>query len=180
MDALVEPLDALAEVGQPLYMGQVAARLEREQEVLGCLLDPAGHRVRAGQAVEGGIDLDGVEERRVVLEPAARRQPLRVYAAAPVVVVPARAADVNGLHVRSGTSGPHTVRLSVLASVRLSAGMKSTFCARASRRKRLSRRIRCWRSICSLPITAPMKRKTIGMPRNRPPKLSAVPTTAPK
>src|SRR2546429_4824540 len=101
MEALVEPLDALAEIGQPLDVGQVAARLEGEQEVLGCLLDPAGDRVRAGQTVEGGIDLDGVEERRVVLEPAARRQRPRGYEGAPGPVGPARASDRDRLHRRS-------------------------------------------------------------------------------
>src|SRR2546423_6771470 len=107
MDALVEPLDALAEVGQPLDVGQVAARLEGEQEVLGCLLDPAGDRVRAGQAVEGGIDLDGVEERRVVLEPAARAQALRAYDPAPTPLVPTRRAGINGPLTWSGTPAPH-------------------------------------------------------------------------
>ena len=55
----------------------------------------ARDRLRLGEPVEGGVDLDGVEQRRVVLEPAPRGQALRVHALAPVGVVPARAADAD-------------------------------------------------------------------------------------
>ena len=51
-----------------------------------------------GQAVEGVVDLDRVEDGRVVLEPEALRQLLGIELALPVLVDPARAADVDGLH----------------------------------------------------------------------------------
>ena len=69
LDPLVEAGEPAFEVGEPLEVRDVAAHLDREAEVLGRLLDPARDRVAPGQAVEGVVDLDRVEERRVVLEP---------------------------------------------------------------------------------------------------------------
>src|SRR5205823_13388126 len=93
LDPLVEGGDALGEVAQPLHVREVAARLDREREAVRGLLDPARHGGALREAVERRVDLDGVEERRVVLEPAARRQAARIDQLAPVRVVPSGAAD---------------------------------------------------------------------------------------
>src|SRR5882757_3726531 len=66
-----EALDSLAEVGETPDVREVAARLDREYEALGRLPHPSGHGVALGQAVEGGVNLDGVEVLRVELEPPA-------------------------------------------------------------------------------------------------------------
>src|SRR5205807_349361 len=75
---------------------QISARLEREHELLGRLSQPLGDGLLRREAVEGRVDLDGVEERRVVLEPATWRHTLRIHALAPVAVVPSGAADADG------------------------------------------------------------------------------------
>ena len=48
-------------VAQPLHVREVAARLDREDEVVGRLGDPARDRVAARQPVEGRVHLDRVE-----------------------------------------------------------------------------------------------------------------------
>src|SRR5437868_9092932 len=58
LDPLVEQRQMLLGVGEALHVGHVAAHLDREDEVVRRLLDPARDRRRAGQAVEGGVDLD--------------------------------------------------------------------------------------------------------------------------
>src|SRR5436305_524412 len=93
--------------------------------------------VGKGQPIEGGIDLHGVEEGGVVLEPPARRQALRIDEPPPVLVVPPRAADVYRLHASSAPPAPHTIRRSVFARVRLSAGPNSILRAASTRRNRL-------------------------------------------
>jgi hypothetical protein len=60
-DRPIEALDAAPEVGQPLHVREAAARL-------------------GGEAVEGRVQLDRVERRRVALQPARLRQPRRVEA----------------------------------------------------------------------------------------------------
>src|SRR5581483_1836303 len=92
VDALVEASHRLAHVGQPLQVGHVPARLDAEEKARRALLDPARDRLHRRQAIEGVVDLDGVEQGRVVPEPPDGRQPLRVDDLAPVLVVPARAA----------------------------------------------------------------------------------------
>src|SRR5207249_964558 len=108
LDPLVEALESLTEVGQTLDVRQEAARLHREDEVRRSLLDPARDRVPLREAVEGRVDLDRVEDRRVVLEPAARRQPFRVDDLAEVLVVPAGAADAGRLQLRAAASSLHS------------------------------------------------------------------------
>ena len=83
LDALGQPEVLLRRVGEPLDVGQVAARLDREQEAARGLLDPGRDRLRLRGAVEGRVDLDRVEQLRVAGEPAPRGQPLRVDDAAP-------------------------------------------------------------------------------------------------
>ena len=101
LDVLVEPLDPRPHVGEPLHVGQIAARLDREQEALGGLGRPPLDGGQRWQPVEGVVHFDGVERLRVMLEPAPRWQPLGVEALAPVTVVPTRAADPDRLAVQS-------------------------------------------------------------------------------
>ena len=63
LDPLGEAHEPVADPGQPLHVGEVAARLDREDEVRRRLLDPRGDRPASGQAVERGVNLDRVEER---------------------------------------------------------------------------------------------------------------------
>src|SRR5579859_7188882 len=97
LDALVEARDPLAEVLQPPDVSQISARLDRKQEPRRSLCDPVGDAVPARQPVEGRVDLDRVKFPCVALEPASPRLPLGVQASAPVIVVPARAADAYRL-----------------------------------------------------------------------------------
>src|SRR5919202_4287406 len=104
LDALVEAPDALVDVAQLLHVDEVAARLEREHELRRRLLDPSGDRVATGEAVKGRVYLDGVELRRVVLEPPRLGQPLGVEQPAPAAVLPAAAPDAHRLR-RRGSGG---------------------------------------------------------------------------
>jgi hypothetical protein len=88
-----ESLDVLGGLLEPLDVSDVAAGLDREAEVVGRFLDPPADRVLGRQPIEGVIDLDGVELRRVVAQPLALRELFRVKGPAPVLVDPARAAD---------------------------------------------------------------------------------------
>src|SRR5512133_228818 len=99
LDALVEAPDAAFEVRQPPDVRQVAARLDREHEAGRRVSDPALDRRDVGEPVEGRVELDGVEELCVVLEPALRGESFRVDALAPVGVVPARAPDPDLRHI---------------------------------------------------------------------------------
>src|SRR5437867_7708496 len=85
-----------------LDVGEVAARLHREQEGGRCPVHPALDRLAGGQPVEGGVHLHRVEACRVVREPATRRHPRRIEDAPPVRIVPARAADADGLQGHAG------------------------------------------------------------------------------
>src|SRR3954469_1370342 len=57
---------------------------------------PPSTRRGLGEPVEGRVDLDRVEPRRVVLQPPPRGQPRRVEDLPPALVLPARAADAHG------------------------------------------------------------------------------------
>src|SRR5438105_1591171 len=91
LDARVEAIDTAAEIGQPLDVRQVSARLDGEDEVKRRLLDPAGDRAPARQAVERVVHLDRVEVLGVVTQPQTRGLAL-VELLAPRRVVPAGAA----------------------------------------------------------------------------------------
>jgi len=71
LDALVEATDPLGEVLEALDVREVAARLGGEHEAGRRLLDPACHGVGRGEPVERRVDLDGVENLGVALEPAS-------------------------------------------------------------------------------------------------------------
>src|SRR5919197_1365885 len=94
LDPLVEERQVLRDVVQPLHLRQIAAHLDRENEVVRRLLHPARDGRRARQTVEGRVDLDRVEVTRVEREPVPRREARWVeHAVPPVGVVPAGAAD---------------------------------------------------------------------------------------
>src|SRR5215210_2831322 len=97
-DALVEPLQSRPQIRQPLEVRQVPARLHREQEIRRALDDPPLDRRDARKPIEGRVDLDAVEQGRVVSEPPAGGQLSRVDALPPMRIVPARAADADRLH----------------------------------------------------------------------------------
>ena len=80
---------------------------------------PALDRRRRWEPVEGRVELDGVEQLLVVLEPAPLRDVGRVHDAAPVLVRPARAADAE----RPGRGRPprRAVRRSSTIADRISA-----------------------------------------------------------
>src|SRR4051794_34158019 len=77
-DRVEEPAEAPLRLGQPLDVGDIATHLHRERESLRRALGPAADRALARQPVEGGVDLDRVEDLGVALEPAPLRQALRI------------------------------------------------------------------------------------------------------
>ena len=111
--AFTEPLRPLHEQGQrgarisqPLDVGQEPARLDRKDEVVRDGARPGPERRRAGQPVEGAVQLDRWKPRRVEGQPLARRHIRRVEAAPPVTVHVAARADeepVGGWPVRGGS-----------------------------------------------------------------------------
>src|SRR3954469_1663153 len=127
LDALVEAPDPLLDVAQLLHVDQVAARLEREHESGRRLLHPPRDRVARGQAVEGRVDLDGVEDLGVAGEPARLAHALRVEDPAPRAVLPAAAADADGLRGRRRGRGHNASRSACASSCRVfrSCGLRS-------------------------------------------------------
>ena len=75
-----------------------AAPLHREREPARRHVPPALDRLRRREPVERGVQLDGVEQLRVPLEPAPLREPLRVEEAAPVPVHVAARPDADPRH----------------------------------------------------------------------------------
>ena len=88
-------------------MGAERAQLEGEHKARGHARRPPADCRLAGQPVEGVVDLDRVEQRGVVAQPAPLWNRRRVHHAAPVAVLPPRAA-----HPGSSPSG-HLARLGV-------------------------------------------------------------------
>src|SRR3954454_9118575 len=74
------------------------AELQRIDESRRRLRAPRVRGRRWRQSVEGVVELDGVEQRRVVLEPTLRRYAGRIDDAAPVLVHPSGAADACFSH----------------------------------------------------------------------------------
>src|SRR5207245_940876 len=104
LDPLVEAPDPGADVGQPLHVREIAARLDGEEEARRGRSHPVSHDLAPRQPVEGRVHLDRVEVARVEGEPIARRQARRIEdAVPPVVVVPAGTADPDLVHGPSAT-----------------------------------------------------------------------------
>ncbi len=95
-DALKEPGDGLLGLPQPLDVRQEAGRLHRDDVVGGRTGAPLLEDLAGRQPVEAVVHLDRGEGGGVVLEPEPLGQPGRVEAAAPVAVLPAGGADVDG------------------------------------------------------------------------------------
>src|SRR5581483_4859782 len=91
-------------VPEALDVGQVAAGLHADDEVVGGGLGPGGEGLRLREAVEGVVDLHRGEAAAVVVEPRPLRQLGRVERTPPVLVLPARCPDEDG-HQRSCRSG---------------------------------------------------------------------------
>src|SRR3546814_13700826 len=68
---------------KPLQVGDVAAALDRENEVVRRLGAPAPKAVRPLQRVKGAVDLDRVELTAGIIQFATLRQTLRIEYAAP-------------------------------------------------------------------------------------------------
>src|SRR4030095_11890235 len=79
---------------QLLQVSQIAVRLDRIDKSIRGLRAPRFEGLRRGQLIESVVDLDRLENARVEIEPSLRRLSFRVEAPAPVLVIPARAADV--------------------------------------------------------------------------------------
>src|SRR5579859_5662222 len=77
------------------HMRDVAAALEREDEILGRLAMPLLEQLRSLQRVKGAVDLDAVEPLRGVSELIPLPQSLRIEHAPPAAVAPARDADLD-------------------------------------------------------------------------------------
>ena len=92
-----------ADVAQLLEVGDVAAALDGEQEVVGGLRGPRAVGPGPLQRVERPVDLDRVHQAGEVRELAALRQAGRVEHAAPRRVAPARRADPDP--TRRGRTG---------------------------------------------------------------------------
>ena len=86
-------------------MGQISARFHRHDEARRCCLTPCAERLGRRESIEGRIRFDRIESVDVILEPARRGEAGRVEAAAPMGVVPPRAADAQ-LGYSSATTGP--------------------------------------------------------------------------
>jgi len=100
-----EALQTLLDPLQPFHVGEEAAALHREEEAGRRPLYPAFDNLALDQPVEGVVDLDGVEDLGVALEPAGRRN-VFVDAATPRVIDPTRAADPYIFHRQAGTPHP--------------------------------------------------------------------------
>src|SRR5579884_193185 len=84
-----EALHRLGGILEALEVRDEAAPLGREEEARRHLGLPGGEGLARREAVEGVVDLDGIEVGAVVLQPAPRGQLARVEHASPVWVVPA-------------------------------------------------------------------------------------------
>src|SRR6266508_1420668 len=88
-------LERRLRVFQPLQMGQVSIRFDRVNESFRRLLAPGLEGLSGGQLIESIVDLDRGERLGVELEPLLRRRFFRIEAPPPVLVIPARASDVD-------------------------------------------------------------------------------------
>src|SRR6185437_1661646 len=112
-----EPLEP---AGQPVHrfgglpeatnVREIAAGLDRHDEVVGSPRRPVGEGTAFGEAVEGAVGLHGGEPVGVVLEPMGLGYVSGIEGGAPVVVQPTRRADVNRhrRHPKGGSPPPGT------------------------------------------------------------------------
>src|SRR3954469_21082235 len=101
LQRLPESLQTLIDPPQPFHVGEVTAALYREGEAGRSPLGPALDHLALDQPVEGVVDLDGVEDLGVALEPT-RRGNAFVDAAPPGVIRPTRTADPHIFHRQPG------------------------------------------------------------------------------
>src|SRR5207302_2152017 len=90
-----ELLDGLFRVPEFLVVGDEAAGFDGEAEVRRRFAAPAFQRGRRGQGVEAVVDLDGIEALYIPAQHLRSWQIGRIERAFPVLIVPARSADVN-------------------------------------------------------------------------------------
>src|SRR5204863_8601351 len=91
---------------QPLDVGEEPARLDGEDELRRDGGGPGPERGRPRQAVEGTVELHGVEARRIVRQPCPRGQRPRIEARPPVAVDVAAGADEPTSHCSLSSWGP--------------------------------------------------------------------------
>src|SRR5258706_9995189 len=108
-------------------MGTECAELEREQKVLGYRCRPLLHGVERWQSVEGVVQFDGVEPRRVVLQPATLRHVGGIDDAPPIVVAESRTTDS-----RAAAAIAHSLRAKCQAACRSAISAARTSAARSS------------------------------------------------
>src|SRR5690348_8393120 len=87
--------ERLLNADELLHMGDEAAPLEREDEIVRRLLVPATEAVRSLQRIEGAIDLNRVEGTTGKFELATVRQAFGIEIASPGGVEPAGDADAD-------------------------------------------------------------------------------------
>src|SRR5437660_869814 len=104
--AAQEERERRAGLVQPLDVGEEPARLDREDELRRDGGGPGPERGRTRQAVEGTVELHGVEAGRIVREPRPHGQRARIEARPPVAVDVAAGADEPTSHCRLSSWGP--------------------------------------------------------------------------
>src|SRR5215203_4091201 len=90
-----ETCDRFLWILQLLHMGKKATGLDRVQKLPRRLVTPLCERPDLRQPVEAVVDLDSIEDQRVMSKPVRLRQLSRVELAAPVLILPTRASDSN-------------------------------------------------------------------------------------
>ena len=94
-DSRKETSQSLLRILKALDVSQIAAGFDRIEEIGRRLLAPGGERFLLRQMVKGVVDLDGVEELEIVIEPVLHRQFRRIENIPPVLIHPTGRADVN-------------------------------------------------------------------------------------
>ena len=90
-----EQIERSLRILQLFHVRQETAGLHGKREPSRGGGTPSPEHVSARKAVEGVVDLDRIEVRRVMAEPPRGGEPGRIEVAAPVTVLPAGTADEN-------------------------------------------------------------------------------------
>jgi hypothetical protein len=98
--AAQEKIERLLALLQFLGVGDEARGLDRIAESGRRLILPLHEGLGFGKVVETGVELDRVEGLSIMVEPALHRQFLGIESAAPVAIIPARAADPDRSSLR--------------------------------------------------------------------------------